>query len=106
MGEMKLHERTYQILQEPLLGNQDVDTKVRLLVEAEYLRRLAAYHHTDNILARKYGMSFAEFVQQKVVEQKEFAWSVESDAMDWETEIGGIKTIERKLEELRKISNE
>lgn len=106
MSEMKLRERTYQILQEPLLGDQDVDTKVRLLVEAEYLRRLAAYRHTDKILVRKYGMSFDEFTRQGVVEQKKYTWAVESDAMDWETAVGGIKTVERKLEELRKISNE
>jgi len=46
-------------------------------------------------------MTFEEFVARRVVQQREYAWDVETDAMDWETAVGGMKTMERKLQELR-----
>ncbi|MBC8252509.1 MAG: hypothetical protein H8E35_00595 [Ardenticatenia bacterium] len=101
MSETMLLERTRQFLEEPLLGEQDVDTKVRFLLEAEYLRRLGRYRRVERTLTRKYGMTFEEFVARRVVQQKGYAWEVESDAMDWETAVGGMRTMERKLQELR-----
>ena len=32
---------------------------------------------------------------------KENSWDVESDAMEWETAVSGIKTMRRNIEELR-----
>ncbi len=101
MGDLILRERTRQFLEDPLLGEQDVDTKVRALLEAEYLRRLKRYRRQDRILAQKYGMTFEEFVERRVVQQKGYTWDVEQDAMDWETAIGGMETIKRRLEQLR-----
>ena len=106
MGELKLRERTIQFLQEPILGNQDMDTKVRALIEGEFMRRLAAYHHTDRTMSRKYAMSFDEFVARHVVKEKGFTWEVESDAMAWEMAVSGIKTLGRKLEELRQLPSD
>lgn len=106
MVEVQLHERTQALLNEPTLGNQDVDAKVRGLLEAEYLRQMARYHRVDQALSQKYGLSFDEFVEQRVAEQHGYVWEVEKDAMDWETAIGGILTMGRKLGELREIANE
>jgi hypothetical protein len=50
---------------------------------------------------RKYGMQFDEFVACGLVKEKGFTWEVESDAMNWEAAIGGIRTMERKLRELQ-----
>jgi hypothetical protein len=33
----------------------------------------------------------------------DYAWEVEQDAMDWETAIGGMQTVGRKLKEIRQI---
>jgi len=99
--EVKLREQTRQFLEDPLLGEQDLDTKVCALLEAEYLRRLGRYRRTDRNLARKYGMTFEAFLERRIVLQKGYTWEVEQDAMDWETAAGGIKTVERKLDELR-----
>ena len=101
MGEVMLQERTRQFLEESLLGEQDVDTKVRSLLEAEYLRRLGRYRRLDRILTQKYGMTFKEFIARRVVQQKGYTWDVETDAMDWETAVGGMRTMERKIQELR-----
>lgn len=101
MSETRLMESTLQFLEEPLLGEQDLDTKIRLLLEAEYLRRLGRYRHLDRTLAQKYGMTFEEFVERRVVQQRGYTWDVEKDAMDWETAVDGMRTMERKLQELR-----
>jgi len=101
MGETMLLERPRQFLQESLLGEQDLDTKVCLLLEAEYLRRLGRYRRLDRILIQKYGMTFEEFVARRVVQQKGYTWDVETDAMDWETAVGGMRTMERRIQELR-----
>ena len=49
-------------------------------------------------------MTFEEFVERRVVKQKGYTWDVEQDAMDWETAIGGMETIKRRLEQLREAA--
>ena len=101
MSDASLLERTRRFLEEPLLGEQDLDTKVCLLLEAEYLRRLGQYRRVDRLLTQKYGMTFEEFVTQRVAQQEGYTWNVETDAMDWETAVSGMKTMECKIQELR-----
>jgi len=48
-------------------------------------------------------MSFEEFMARQLVRQRGYTWEVEKDAMEWETAISGIQTMERKLEELRAL---
>ena len=43
MGNIALMEQTQQFLDLTVPGNQDVDAKVRHLIEAEHLRKLAHY---------------------------------------------------------------
>lgn len=100
-----LGKETYELLNEPLLGEQDPNTKVRMLIEAEYLRRLNRYHRLDRMLCQKYEMTFQDFTARHIVAEKGYSWEVEKDAMDWETAIGGIKTIRRKLKEVQQMHN-
>ncbi len=101
MSSVRLLEHTRRFLEEPLLGEQDLDTKVYLLLEAEYLRRLRQYRRVDYFLGRKYEMTFDEFTAQRVAQREGYTWDVETDAIDWETAVGGIKTMKRKVKELR-----
>ena len=101
MSETRLLESTLQFLEEPLLGEEDLGTKVRLLLEAEYLRRLGRYRRLERTLTQKYEMTFEEFMDGRVVQQKGYTWDVEKDAMDWETAVDGMRTMQRKLQELR-----
>lgn len=89
MGIADLQESTRQFLEEPLIEGRDVDTKVRLLLRSEYLRRLGRHRHVDRLLMGKYGMQFDEFVASELVKEKGFTWEVESDAMNWEATIVG-----------------
>ncbi len=101
MSDVILQEITQHLLEDPLLGDQDIDTKVRSLLKSEYLRRLKRYRRQDRLLAQKYGMTFDEFVERRIVKQKGYTWDVEQDAMDWETAVSGMRTMKRKLQELR-----
>lgn len=103
MGVAELHEHTRQFLEEDaLLGGGDVDAKVRILLKSEYLRLLGRYHHVNHVMTTKYGMDFDAFIASRQVREKDFSWDVESDAMSWESAVSGIRTIQRKLGELRK----
>jgi len=101
MSELELLPHTQHLLLDPLFGEQDVDATIRLLLEAEYLRRLSQYRRLNFALQRKYTMTFSEFAEKRMTRQLNYVWDVEKDAMDWETAVGGIETIERKLQELR-----
>ncbi len=106
MVEVKLHERTQELLIDPSLGDADIDSKIRGLLRTEYLHQLARHRRTDKLFAEKFGMSFDEFIQRRVTKELHYSWDVEQDAMTWETAIGGIQTAERKLHELRAIGDE
>lgn len=104
MSEITVGERTKALLEEPLLEGQTMDAKIRALLEAEYLRRLQQFHRQDRILRAKYGMSFDDFLAQRVVAQRGYSWDVEQDAMAWETALGAIVTLETRLTELREAN--
>ncbi len=106
MATVTLLEKTRNFLDETFPDEQDTDAKVRRLIEAEYLRELGRYRHTLLTLSRKYGVSFDEFIARRMTQQMNYRWEVEQDAMAWETAVGGIATMERKLQELRSIDNE
>lgn len=80
----------------------DIDEKLRVLLEAEYRRKLTRYNLTDRQLTQKYGMNFEEFEKNKLTKKHDYSWDVESDAITWETAVDGIATMQRKLEELFK----
>lgn len=101
MAEVVLKEQTQQWLTDPVLGTDDIDAKIRRLLEAEYLRKMAQYQRTNDTLAQKYGLSYDEFLAQDIVTQRDFSWEVEQDAMQWETAIGGMQTVQRRLREIR-----
>lgn len=101
-----LQEQTRKLLEEPLLGDQDLDAKIRRLLEAEYMRRLVQYRRVDRILRQKYGTSFEDFIADRVVRQEGYTWEAETDAMDWEMAVDGIDTMSCKLQELQDVQQD
>lgn len=97
-----LSEETTQHL--IFLGSNEAkspEAKLLSLIEAEYRRRLARYRLTDERLNRKYGISFAEFEEQRITEREGHSWEVDQDAIAWDQAIDGIATVERRLQRLR-----
>ncbi len=80
--------------------DQDLDTKIQRLIEAEYRRELSRYGFIDRKFQEKYGMTFEIFEKQDIERQQGFSWEVESDAMAWETAVDGQRTMKRKLRAL------
>ena len=93
-------KETAQHLESLPLGFDDLNAKLRALLEAEYRRRLSRYSLTNRVLRRKYGMTYQEFEAHNLVKERGYSWEVESDAIAWETAVDGIKTMQHKLEEL------
>ena len=50
-------------------------------------------------------MEFEEFEKKNVVKEKNFSWEVESDAMEWEHAIAGIRYLEKKLTEFKEYES-
>lgn len=51
-------------------------------------------------MKKKYGMTFQEFESKNVVKELDFCWQVESDAMEWEHAVEGIRYAEQKLKRI------
>jgi len=76
------------------------DDELHEMLRRDYLRRLIRYKTTDELMRKKYGMTYEEFNSRKVVAERNYSWEVESDSQDWEMAIDGIRTMERKLKEI------
>jgi len=100
----ELMEQTEEFLRATIPGDQSLDAKVRQLIEAEHLRRLAQYRRADLALTRKYGMTFDEFLTRRIPRQQDYSWEVEQDAMAWESAVGGMMTVERQRQALRSLN--
>ena len=89
------------------LNLQDDPQKALLeLLKSEYEKRLAHYENMDQAFRKKYKMSFGLFERNNVVRERGFSWEVESDSMDWEQAIDGIKTMNSRIEEIDALSQE
>ena len=83
----------------------DINEKLRLLLAAEYRRRLTRYSLTDRQFTQKYQMSFEAFDRQQLTQQHGYTWEVESDAIEWETAVDGMRTMQRQLAALTLTGN-
>lgn len=101
MAEIKLSEQIYALLQDPLLGDGDVETKLLRLLEAEFLRQHAHYQALDQVLAQKYAMSFPDFMERRTTVQHSNSWEVENDATEWEAAVSQIAALAGKLQEIQ-----
>ncbi len=79
----------------------DDDLKDAIL--SEYKRKHILYKMTDEKFRKKYEMSFEEFDKRNIVKEKEFSWEVESDAIEWEHSIEGVRYITSKLKEIETL---
>lgn len=80
--------------------NEMTEDELKEVLRRDYLRRLTRYRMTDDFYRRKYSVDFDSFQKKKIVEKKNYAFEVESDAQEWELAVDGIKTVDRKLKEL------
>ena len=67
----------------------------------EYKRKIILYKMTDEKMKKKYKMTFKEFDKKNIVKTKGYTWNVEKDAMEWEHSIEGIKSLEKKIKQIK-----
>ncbi|MFZ2634077.1 MAG: hypothetical protein WA081_14420 [Desulfosalsimonadaceae bacterium] len=63
----------------------------------EYRRRIIRYRLLNEMMKKKYGMTFEDFELKNIVKEQDFSWQVESDAMEWEHAIEGLRYASQKL---------
>ena len=84
---------------EKIVKEIPIDEVMEALIN-EYRRRLIRYNMTDELMRKKYGMTFDEFESRNVVKERKFSWDVESDAMEWEHALEGVRYVEHKLKDV------
>ncbi len=80
-----------------LVPATDVDFSMRQILISEIRRRMNRYELMDRRFRCKYGMSFEEFRDQRVVEKQGYNFEVESDYCDWEMAVTGLATLREQL---------
>lgn len=105
MVELQVSEQTAALLQDPLLGEGDVDGKIRCLLAGEYLRHLSDARTVDERLAQKYQMTFTDFLDRQTTVQHASNWEVEKDATDWQNAFNAITTWTAKLKTLEELGH-
>ena len=81
---------------EKIVKEIPIDEVMEALIN-EYRRRLIKYNMTDEFMRKKYGMTFDKFESSNVVKERKFSWDVESDAMEWEHALEGVRYVKHKL---------
>lgn len=84
-----------------LFPEETPNKSIKILIEKEFVRRLAGYRHLIRIMEQKYQVDFDKFKEDNLVEKHKYSFEVENDYCDWEMAIDGVKTIEKKLFEIR-----
>jgi len=95
-----ISDRVFSVINE-LEQGETLEAKLTSLAEYEIRRRLARYQLTDRLLTQKYGMSLAQFETREMVEKLGYSFEVESDHQDWDLAVDGIRTMQRRLNDLR-----
>jgi hypothetical protein len=83
-----------------LESSEDPDASLKRILENEIRRRLNRYELVNRRLQSKYGMTFEEFRDRDIVQQRGYSFEVEGDFCDWEMAISGIRSLKQDLAEL------
>lgn len=84
-----------------LVPADSAEASLKQIMINEIRRRLNRYELMDQRFRRKYGMSFEEFREQRMVEKEGYSFEVESDFCDWEMAVTGISSLKEYLSELQ-----
>jgi len=82
---------------------ESIERGMAKLLYNETRRKLIEYELLDRNLTKKYGMSFDEFREKKMIEKLGYSWEVEKDYQNWEIARDGIETMEEMIDKVRSI---
>ncbi len=86
-----------------LVSEENIEKGMAKLLYNETRRKLIEYELLDRNLTKKYGMSFEEFREKKMIEKLGYTWEVEKDYQNWEIARDGIETMEEMIDKVRNI---
>lgn len=86
-----------------VISEENIEKGMAKLLYNETRRKLIEYELLDRNLAKKYGMSFDEFREKKMIEKLGYTWEVEKDYQNWEIARDGIETMEELIDKVRDI---
>ena len=86
-----------------VISEENIEKGMAKLLYNETRRKLIEYELLDRNLAKKYGMSFDEFREKKMIEKLGYTWEVEKDYQNWEIARDGIETMEEIIDKVRDI---
>lgn len=99
---MSISEEVVNITRK-VISEENIEKGMAKLLYNETRRKLIEYELLDRNLARKYGMSFDEFREKKMIEKLGYTWEVEKDYQNWEIARDGIETMEEIIDKVRDI---
>lgn len=80
------------------------ENELKEAVISDYEKKLVLYRLTDERLKKKYNMDFQVFSERNIVKEKSFSWDVESDAMEWEHVVEGIRHLKEILIKIKETN--
>ena len=86
-----------------LVSEENIEKGMAKLLYNETRRKLIEYTLLGRNLTKKYGMSFEEFREKKMIEKLGYTWEVEKDYQNWEIARDGIETMEEMIDKVRNI---
>jgi len=86
-----------------VISEENIEIGMAKLLYNETRRKLIEYELLDRNLGKKYGMSFEEFREKKMIEKLGYSWEVEKDYQNWEIARDGIETMEELIDKVRSI---
>jgi len=89
-----------ELMTEKIMASVPID-EIKEALLSEYRRRAIRYRMLDEAMKKKYRMTFKEFESANVVKEQKFSWQVESDAMEWEHAVEGLRYVEQKLKDIQ-----
>jgi len=99
---MSISEEVVNMTRE-VISEENIEIGMAKLLYNETRRKLIEYELLDRNLGKKYGMSFKEFREKKMIEKLGYSWEVEKDYQNWEIARDGIETMEELIDKVRSI---
>ena len=99
---MSISEEVVDITRK-VISEENIEKGMAKLLYNETRRKLIEYELLDRNLAKKYGMSFDEFREKKMIEKLGYTWEVEKDYQNWEIARDGIETMNGMIDRVRTI---
>jgi len=99
---MSISEEVVNITRK-VISEENIERGMAKLLYNETRRKLIEYELLDRNLGKKYGMSFEEFREKKMIEKLGYSWEVEKDYQNWEIARDGIETMEEMIDKVRNI---